>query len=137
MPTNLPNVFYPLVPKQGEADCSIAVLAWYLRRKHAEVLIAAAHVSPTVWTAGLSSVEMIRVAKRLGVKARWKTQQIDLDEDIGTLWVGYHDSTKEHMVDLAEGWIYDPEHDPVTMARQEEWMRANNAYPKALMQVCE
>lgn len=135
--TNIPpSVFFRVVPKQGDNDCAIASLAWYLRRAYAEVLIAAAHICPTVWTAGLSCPEMIRVAKRLGVKAKWLTT-FDIEDDIGLLWVSYNDSAKEHIVCLAEGWVLDPDHDPVVMAQHEDWMKVNNAYPKALMQVCE
>lgn len=133
---SLPHAFYRLCPKQGEADCGIAALATYLRRDHAEVLIAAAHISKTVWQVGLGAAEMVKVARRLGVRTKWY-EVFDIEEDIGVLWIGFNDSNKQHVVFLAEGWIFDPDHNPVSMAWHSEFTTACNGYAHQVLKVVE
>lgn len=132
----LPHIFFRLVPKQGENDCAIAAMASYLRLDHGAVLAAAAQVSPTVWTAGLAATEMVRVGRKLGVKLHW-TSTFDIEDDTGLLWVSYRDNTKEHVVLLVEGWVVDPDHNPVVLGRHDEWMAAHNGFPKQLLRVVE
>jgi hypothetical protein len=111
-------------------------MATIFRLDPEEVLIAAAHISPTVWQSGLYCSTMLKVARRLKIKARWK-ENFDPDEDIGVLWVSYNDVAREHCVSLVEGWVLDPEHDPVSLWRYSEFMTANNAYGHSLLQVIE
>lgn len=136
MSKTLPSATYRLHSKRGASDCAVAALAIILRRDPEEVLVAAARFKPTVWGAGLYCTDMVRVARRLKVKARWLTTgQFDADEDTGVLWVSYHDSTKEHCVALIEGLVVDPEHTPVSLWEYDEFCRANNAYGNALLVV--
>ena len=132
----LPSAVYHLVSKRGAADCAIASLAFLTRREYEEVLIAAAKVDPHVWRTGLHATDMVKVAKRLQVKAKW-VASFDPEEEIGVLWVSYHDSTKEHIVVLMEGWVFDPEHNPVSVWRYDEFCSANNAYGNTLLKVVE
>jgi hypothetical protein len=131
---SLPHAVYRVFPKRGENDCAVAALAIVLKRDYEDVLIAAAKISPTVWRAGLHGTDMIKVAKRLGVAMRWKPQ-LDPDEDIGVLWVSHRDSTKEHCVVLLEGWILEPEHNPVSLWRVDEYYAAQNAFANSLLEV--
>lgn len=133
----LPSAVYHVVAKHGTADCAVAALAFVLRRSYEEVLIAAARVDPHVWTSGLHATGMSRVCKALGVKARWLKGEIDTEDGIGVLWASYRDSTKEHCVVLLEGWVFDVEHDPVSVWRYDEWCVANNAYGVSLLAVAE
>jgi hypothetical protein len=125
-----------IVPKRGENDCGIAALATYLRRDYEEVLLAAGRVSKNVWNIGLACTEFVRVAKLLGVKAQW-FKTFNLEEDSGVLWVSYHDVSNEHIVVLNDGWIYDPEHNPVSCWEQDDFMRHNNAFGNALLKRVE
>lgn len=131
-PKTFPEASIRLFPKQGKNDCAIACLASYLGRDYAEVLIAASRVSKTFWTAGLSGVEHVRVARRLGVKTKW-TKTFDLNDDIGVLFVTYHDnSTQQHDVLLIEGRIFDPEYSPACLIDADDYMRVVNAAPQSL-----
>lgn len=132
MPRRLPNAVYSVIPKHGDNDCAIACMAFVFRRDYGEVLAAAARVSKTVWASGLSCLEMIRVARALKAKAI-ATQTFDPDEDIGVLWVSFRDNTKEHVVVLKEGWVFDPDHNPVSLWRYDEFLSAMNAVPKMLL----
>ncbi len=132
----LPSAVYRIHPKTGDADCAVAAMAFIFRRDPEEVLIAASKVSSTVWRSGLSCVEMTKIAKRLKIHTRWKTN-FDTEDDIGVLWVSHNDTTKEHCVVLSEGWIYEVEHNPVSLWRVDEYMRANNAFGNSLLEVIE
>jgi hypothetical protein len=132
----LPHAVYRVCAKRGSADCAIAAMATIFRRDPEEILIAAAKVRPTVWQAGLPYSEIMRVVRKLKIKAAW-TEKFDADDDIGVLWVGYNDVPKEHCVALIEGWVLDPDHDPVSLWRYSEYMMAHNAYGHSLLQVTE
>lgn len=133
---NLPQATYRVHSKKGDSDCGIAAMAIILRRDPEEVLIAAAKIAPTVWTKGLFCTEMVRVARRLKVKARWLTSgQFDPEDATGVLWVSYHDSTKEHCVALIDGKVIDPEHTPPSLWEYDEFCKANNAYGNSLLVV--
>ena len=134
-----PHATYRMHSKLGENDCAATAMAIILRRDPVEVILAAAKVRPTSWTAGLYATEMVRVARRLGVKARWLTAgQFDPEESTGVLWVGYHDNTKEHCVALIDGCVIDPEHTPASYWDDfEEFCKANNAYGNSLLVVEE
>jgi hypothetical protein len=135
MSSALPHVMQ-LHSKTGKADCTIAAMATIFRRDYEEVLIAAAKVSPTVWKAGLACTEMLKVAHRLKVKARWKHNP-DFEDDIGVLIVGYNDKIEDHAVVLIEGWIIDPEWRPPTMWHHIDFFREHNAYGTTLLEVIE
>jgi hypothetical protein len=111
-------------------------MAMIFRRDPEEVLIAASHISSTGWRSGLSWPEMLKVARRLKSKTRWKTA-FDAEDDIGVLWISHHDSTKEHCVVLIEGWIHEIEHNPVSLWRYSEYMTAQNAFGNSLLEVIE
>jgi hypothetical protein len=130
-PQPFPEASLTLHVKQGKNDCAIACLASYLGRHPAEVLIAAAAVSKTFWAAGLSGIEHVRVAKRLGYKTKW-TKKFDLEDDIGVLFVTFHDNTMQHDVVLIEGRIFDPEYSPARLIEVDVYMRCLNASPEAL-----
>lgn len=132
MPPSLPSAVYRIVPKQGKADCAIACLAMLLRRDYGEVLAAAARISRTLWTAGLTTPEMIRVARRL--KSRLVlSDTIDPEEDTGILWVTFRDRAGWHVVLLHQGLVFDPEHDPVSMWDYEAFCAVQNAVPKGIL----
>ena len=76
------------------------------------------------------------MARRLKVKARWK-HGFDPENDRGVLTVGYNDRVGEHCVVLLEGWIIDPEHDPVTVWEYDDFYKAHNAYGTTLLEVIE
>jgi hypothetical protein len=132
----MPHAAYRITPQRGKADCAIAAMACIFRRDFEEVLIAASQVAKTIWQSGLSAGEILRVARRLKVKAKWHTK-FDAEEDIGVLWCSHNDTTKEHCVVLIEGWVIDPGHDPVSMWRYEEYCKAMNAFGNSLLQVTE
>lgn len=132
MPRKLPSAVFPIVPKQGEADCTIACLSMLLRREYGEVLAAAARVSKTLWTSGLSTPEIIRVARALKAVVV-VTERFDPDEDTGVLWVSFRDRAGEHVVFLHEGLVFDPEHDPVSMWPYEDFCAVQNAIPKTIV----
>lgn len=132
----MPEATYRIHSKRGKADCAVAAMAIIFRRDPEEVLIAAAKFKPTVWTAGLYCTDMVRVARRLKLKAEWKvTGQFDPEDATGVLWVSYHDSTKEHCVALIEGMVIDPEHTPASLWDYDDFCRANNAYGNSLLVV--
>lgn len=136
----LPSAPYRIHSKRGDADCAVAAMATIFRREPGEVLIAASKVVPNVWHSGLFCTQISKVAKRLGLKTKWcpvTVTAFDPEESTGVLWVGHHDTTNEHCVVLIEGWIYEVEHDPVSMWRYDEYMRATNAYAGALLEVLE
>ena len=128
----LPSAAYAIVPKIGDADCTIACLAMAFRREYGEILVAAARVSKTVWKSGLSCPEMIRVARALKIRAVF-TEKFDPEEDTGVLWVSFRDRSTEHAVVLVEGWIFDPEHTPVSMWEYDQYCAVQNAVPKTLL----
>lgn len=130
-PRTFPEASIRLWPKLGKNDCAIACLASYLGREYPEVLIAASKVSKTVWTAGVSGVEHIRIAKKLGIKAKW-TRTYDIEHDTGVLFVTFHDNTKQHDVVLIEGKIYDPEYSPPCLIDYDDYCRVLNAAPDSL-----
>lgn len=132
----LPHATYRIASKRGEADCAVAAMAMVFRLDYEEVLIASARIAPHVWRSGLHATEMTRIARRLKVKVAWKPH-FDPDEDTGLLWVSHRDSTKEHCVVLIEGWIYDVDHNPVSLWRYSEYCTAQNAYGSSLLQVIE
>ena len=128
------SVVYPIVPKLGSADCVIACLATILRRDYGEVLCAAARVSKTVWQSGLSMPETLKTARRLKASAAF-TERFDPEEDSGVLFVGFRDKTDDHAVVLIEGWVFDPEHTPVSMWPYDDFLAVQNAVPKTLLKV--
>lgn len=132
----LPHAFYRLYPQRGEADCTIASMATIFRRDLEEVLVAAALISKTVWRSGLTCPEMVRVAKKLGIKVKWHVK-FDVEDGVGVLWVSHHDTTKEHCVALIDGWVFDPAHNPISMAPVEDYYKAFNAFGNSLLQVVE
>lgn len=137
MSKRAPEAFHRAHAKRGPADCAIAAMATIFRRDPEEVLIAAARVNPSVWTSGLTTAQMLKTARRLGIKTTLKYRdQID-PEDTGVLWVSYHDRTDEHCVALIEGIVIDPEYDPPVIARYDEYTAAMYAYGNALLMVKE
>lgn len=136
MTTPLSHASYRLYPKRGPADCVIACMATIFRRDYEDVLIAAVGVNKHAWRSGLHTTEFARIARRLKVRAEWKVKPV-LDEDTGVLWIGYHDSTREHCVVLLEGKVIDPDHDPVSLWDADDYLRANNAYANQLFRVRE
>ena len=132
----MPHAFFHLYSKRGKSDCAIASMATIFRRDYEEVLIAASRASSTVWRMGLSCKDMSTIARRLKVKTKWKHNP-DFEEDIGVLMIDYNDSSKCHAVVLIEGWIFDPEHNPIMACRFDEYYRAHNAYGTALLEVIE
>ena len=127
---------YNVVAKRGEADCAIAAMATIFRLSFEEVLVAAVKISPTVWRTGLSCNEMLKVAKRLKVKATWATQ-FDPSAAVGVLCISYNDVPREHCVVLVDGWVLDPECDPVQLWRYADYCAVQKAYGTFLMQVAE
>ena len=125
---------YRLYAKRGEADCSIAAMATIFRRDYELVLIAASAINKHVWRSGLHFAEFPRVARKLGIRARWHTS-FDVEHETGVLWTGSHDSTKEHVVSLIEGKIADPDHDPVSFWDYDDYYRATNRYGSHLLVV--
>lgn len=116
----------------GKDDCAIACLASYLGCHYAEVLVAASKVSKTFWTAGVSGVEHIKIARRLGIKSKWR-RIIDIENDIGVLYVVYHDNASlAHDVVLIEGRVYDPEYSPACLIDADDYFRVLNARPQSL-----
>ena len=132
MPRSLPSAVYPIVPKQGAADCAIACLAMLLRRDYGEVLAAAARISKTLWTAGLTPKEMIRVARALKSCVAL-SYTFDPEEDTGIVWVTFRDRTGDHVVFLHQGFVFDPEHDPVSMWTYDDFCAVQNAVPKGIV----
>lgn len=130
------SAVHRLHAKWGDNDCTIAAMATIFRREPGEVLIAASKVSPTVWRTGLSCKEMLKVAHRLKIKARWK-HGFDPEEDTGVLVIGFNDKVGEHCVVLLEGWIIEPEHDPVSVWRFDDYYKATNSYGTTLLEVVE
>jgi hypothetical protein len=120
--------------KAGENDCAIAAMATIFRREPGEVLVAAAKVKPTVWKDGLSCNEMLKVAKRLKVKATW-AMKFDPETAVGVLWVTYNDVPKEHCVVLIAGWVIDSDCDPVEVMRYVDYCASEKAYGTVLLQV--
>lgn len=113
-----PHVTYTVVSKRNIGDCGVASLAMFLRRDYEEVLMEAAHVNRGALSVGLGCPDLVKIAKRLGVKTRWK-RTIDWDDDHGVLWVTMQPDpgekeVRQHLVLLAEGSIIDPER-PVRM----------------------
>lgn len=131
VPKAFPEASIRLFTKQGRNDCAIACLASYLGRHPAEVLIEASKVSKTFWTAGLSGIEHVRVARRLGFKTKW-VKKFDLEDDIGVLFVTFHDNTMQHDVVLIEGRIFDPEYTPACLIEADDYLRFFNASAEAL-----
>src|SRR3990167_7299098 len=78
----LPNALLHLIGKRAPDtnDCAVAALASYLGRRYEEGLCHAARVSPTVWKDWLTSKQILRVARSLGVTAKWY-RVFDRDED--------------------------------------------------------
>ena len=129
---SLPSAVYSIVPKHGENDCAVACLATILRREYGEVLAAASRSVRTVWTDGLTMKEMLRVARTLK-GCVMLVQTFDPEEDSGVLSVSFRDRAVEHAVVLIEGWIFDPEHNPVSMWRYEDYLAVQNAVPSGLI----
>ena len=129
-----PNVAYHVVAKLGDADYMVACLAMILRRDYGEVLAAAARVCKTVWRDGLTPKETLRTARALGASAAF-TSQFDAEEDAGVLWVAFRDQIQEHAVVLIEGWVFDPDHAPVSMWLYDDYLAVRNAVPKLLLKV--
>jgi hypothetical protein len=126
-----PEACIRLVTQRGKNDCAIACLATYLGRDYEEVLIAAGRVSRTVWSAGLSGPEHVKVARALGVTAKW-TRSFNLDEDTGILGVSYTDDDLAHDTVLIEGRIFDPEYAPASLIDHDDYTRVLHAVPRAL-----
>lgn len=134
----LPHASYRVYSKRGKSDCAIAAMATIFRRDPEEVLLAAAKVSPRVWESGLYCTDMVKVARRLKIKAVWRyAGQFSPEDDIGVLAIGYNDNRNEHCVALIEGWVLDPEQNPVSLWEYDEFCRVENAYGNALLQVIE
>jgi hypothetical protein len=73
-----------------------------------EVLVATAQVAPTVLQAGLTWVQMKKIAKLLGFRATVKRKRaIDIEGDTGILCVNSPKWKADHVVVLREGLIID------------------------------
>lgn len=136
MTTVVSSAPFRLYPKRGDADCTIAAMATIFRRDYEDVLLAAAQVSKHVWRSGLHCPDVLRVARRLKIKARW-CRTFDSEAETGMLWVSYHDSAKEHCVVLINGLVVDPDHNPVSLWDVDDYMRAQNAFANQLLIVEE
>lgn len=94
--------------QRTEWDCGIATLAMLTAHTYEEVLIVAAQVAPGLLTAGMTWVQMKKVAKLLGFKASVKRKRaIDIENDIGILCVNSPKWKADHVVVLREGLIID------------------------------
>lgn len=135
----LPPAVIRLYSKRGPHDCAIASLASYTRIDYEGVLIAAAKVAPKCWESGLDGPELIRVARRLGFTMRWREIGIEeVEEATGCLCIRYHDdASKQHMVLIVDGAIYENEHDPVSRWEPEAYLRFYNAYPTQILEMVE
>lgn len=130
-PKTLPHALR-LIPKRGQNDCAIAALASYLGFDYEVVLITASKVSKTLWSAGLSGPEHLKVARRLKVKCRW-TKTYEIEEATGVLWMRYHDNANlDHDVVLIEGKIFDPDYNPACLLDHDDYCRILNAKPDQL-----
>ncbi len=126
-----PEASIRLITQRGKNDCAIASLATYLGRCYEEVLIAACQVSKTVWSAGLSGPEHIKVAQRLGIRTRW-VRRFNIEEDTGILGISYTDDALSHDTVLIEGKIFDPEYAPASLIDHDDYCRVLCAVPRAL-----
>lgn len=138
-----PPAVIRLHPQRGRADCVIAALATYLRVDPEEVLIAASKVAPNVWREGLGDREILRVARRLGYRVRWR-RTFDAEEDTGVLQVEFRDqidpasgNLRKHAVTLIEGAVFEADHNPVTRWEASTYLSYFNAEPKQLLEMMD
>lgn len=134
----LPYPVLRIVPKRGDNDCAIAALASYLGHDYERVLIAASKVNRRVLEEGLTAKDIAATATKLKIKGSWSTFHDHYDaNDRGLLWVTYNDRPLEHVVMFVEGFIYDPDHDPVSLWDAEDYFAHYNAVGVSLFSKVE
>lgn len=114
-----PDVLRWVPRSDGHGDCAVAALELACGVTYETALLAAMKVCPDVLVDGLTTPEILRIARTLGFKARAR-HKYDLDDDTGILVVKQpHVVDSEHAVYLWEGRILEPMN-----ARQQLWLKA-------------
>ncbi len=112
----------------GNQDCGVVSLAMLLGLNYSEALVLVASVKPTVLQNGVEWKDLIKAARKKGVKLKWTTH-VDLDdEDVtGILSVAEIVNGKrgEHAVYLTRGLIFDGRTD--ACYEPDVYLKVNNA----------
>jgi len=99
----IPDVMMHLTPRVKSNDCAIWSLKTLTGRPYADVMDAVKREDKKKGNEGLFWTQVIKAAKRLGIKLAEK--KTDLNEDTGILAVTFKEDDENHAVVLMQGPI--------------------------------
>ena len=117
----------------GHGDCGVSSFAMCLGITYPQALVALSAVAPKILDEAVSSSEMRRAARRMGVTLRLRTRGVDVDDEEteGILIVRFVADAAKHAVYLKRSLIFDGRTDAVWDA--DVYLRIHNCDVEGLL----